>query len=553
MSNELNTIALQLQDVNKNINSIYNVIKGNEAKTINAKTNDINSNLFNSNNIANILISNGVVIKTGFTAVLTLLNNRNKYYSSSYKNRNNLFNENNKQLPKLTNNKELLKLTYNKQLPKLETTFFKKGIAYFSKKQKDENKNDTSSLFSKTVSKTKEIGNSVIDKTKSGFQKGGTILDGLSLVGLGLYGLYTTFNNKIGKWTGTINLISKNFLRIGSKILNPFKKMGSLLLSPFKKMGSLLLSQVKTLGKFLLSPFKTLGKTITKDVGKTALKTVSKTAIKDIGKNVLKDAGKSLLKKIPGVSFLVGLGFGIKRVLGGDLLGGLLEIASGIAGSFPLVGTALSIGIDVFLAKRDYNNTKKGKTFKPLNFSHIWSVIENKLKHISWDKLPVIGGFINMGKSFNSLFKGNFKNALKNDAMGIFDMFGLSPILSLLTSHNTKNIIKTSTIAKTNITDTLNKNLNKHINKHILQTKQNLDSNFASIDKISVASSSYNDKYLAESKKEQKYHNEKMDKIQDIKIKLQKKQLDAIKTQTYVLNSLVNNNTIITTNNASQI
>lgn len=66
-----------------------------------------------------------------------------------------------------------------------------------------------------------------------------------------------------------------------------------------------------------------------------------------------KAAGKSLLKKIPGVGLITGLGLGAQRALSGDLKGAALEVASGIAGTVPGIGTAGSLAIDAALAARD--------------------------------------------------------------------------------------------------------------------------------------------------------------------------------------------------------
>ncbi|ASD50412.1 hypothetical protein FDI24_gp131 [Acidovorax phage ACP17] len=62
---------------------------------------------------------------------------------------------------------------------------------------------------------------------------------------------------------------------------------------------------------------------------------------------------KSLVKKIPVIGLLAGIGFGVKRAVEGDWTGAGMEVASGIAGTVPGVGTAASLGIDAGLAVRD--------------------------------------------------------------------------------------------------------------------------------------------------------------------------------------------------------
>lgn len=90
-----------------------------------------------------------------------------------------------------------------------------------------------------------------------------------------------------------------------------------------------------------------LGKLFGKDGAKTAEKGLGKTAL------------KSLLKKIPGVGLLMGLGFGIGRLMEGDILGAAGEIASGAASTIPGVGTAASLAIDAGLLAKDVSEASK--------------------------------------------------------------------------------------------------------------------------------------------------------------------------------------------------
>ena len=104
-------------------------------------------------------------------------------------------------------------------------------------------------------------------------------------------------------------------------------------------------------------PIGKIGKTITKEVGETAIKGVGKTAAKTgaktAGKAAAKGAGKAVAKKIPGVGLLAGAAFGIERLLKGDIIGAVGELASGAASTVPGVGTAVSLGIDGALMAGD--------------------------------------------------------------------------------------------------------------------------------------------------------------------------------------------------------
>ena len=78
---------------------------------------------------------------------------------------------------------------------------------------------------------------------------------------------------------------------------------------------------------------------------------LAKMIIKDV---VSKRVASGLAKKIPaGLGFLAGIGFGIGRFCHGEIVGGLLEMGSGLLGTLPGPGTAFSLGIDVGLLAFD--------------------------------------------------------------------------------------------------------------------------------------------------------------------------------------------------------
>lgn len=118
---------------------------------------------------------------------------------------------------------------------------------------------------------------------------------------------------------------------------------------------------------------KAAGKTAatvgTKAAGKVGAKTAAKVGTKGLAKVGAKTLGKSLLKKIPVVGLLAGVGFGLQRLMSGDMAGAALELASGAAGTIPGIGTGASVGIDAAIAARDMGAfDSKGKpTPKPTN------------------------------------------------------------------------------------------------------------------------------------------------------------------------------------------
>ena len=86
---------------------------------------------------------------------------------------------------------------------------------------------------------------------------------------------------------------------------------------------------------------------------KGAKKVAAKVGGKAIAKVGAKALGKGLLKKIPFVGLGAGLLFAGQRLMSGDFKGAMLEAASGIAGTIPGVGTAISVGLDATLAAKD--------------------------------------------------------------------------------------------------------------------------------------------------------------------------------------------------------
>ena len=118
---------------------------------------------------------------------------------------------------------------------------------------------------------------------------------------------------------------------------------------------------------------KALRKTkIGKKVGKVARrsKTVAKGLLKKAGRKIGvksvakiggKALGKGLLKKIPFLGLGAGLLFAGQRMMAGDFKGAGLEMLSGVAGTVPGIGTAVSVGLDAALAAKDVGMMGDGK------------------------------------------------------------------------------------------------------------------------------------------------------------------------------------------------
>lgn len=88
--------------------------------------------------------------------------------------------------------------------------------------------------------------------------------------------------------------------------------------------------------------------------GTTATREVSRDQVRQrVSGKVRRAMGQMALTKFPVLGAVVGLFFGAQRASAGDYLGAGAEVASGIIGSFPGLGTVASLGIDSALLARD--------------------------------------------------------------------------------------------------------------------------------------------------------------------------------------------------------
>lgn len=101
-------------------------------------------------------------------------------------------------------------------------------------------------------------------------------------------------------------------------------------------------------------------------LGKIATKLGLKKGVEALGKEIVEEAGekaavkvaektalKTIVKKVPLVGAIAGLLFGTNRAMQGDWTGAAMEVGSGLAGSVPMVGTGIGLGLDAALIARD--------------------------------------------------------------------------------------------------------------------------------------------------------------------------------------------------------
>jgi hypothetical protein len=130
-------------------------------------------------------------------------------------------------------------------------------------------------------------------------------------------------------------------LKLATKFISRASSMGTGILSKIENVFSSLSIIPKAIMKFFSNMGFGAGGGIGKIVG-----SITKLG----GGSIFKLLGtmfKNIAKRIPFIGALISFKDAYDRIKGGDLIGGLVSIGSGIASFFPGIGTAISIGLDV--------------------------------------------------------------------------------------------------------------------------------------------------------------------------------------------------------------
>lgn len=248
-------------------------------------------------------------------------------------------------------------------------------------------------------------------KGTSGFLKGlmtALVGGGLFAAGVGaiISGLFDD-----GPFKGLKKLVGRGLTKLGAGLIKPVLSRAKNVLwgladSIIRPMRSIFDNLLKGLGGMGAKLFGGFGKG---PIGK---------AFGKVFKFVSKKAGKLMkfLKFMPGIGSIVSFGFAISRFKNGDVMGGILELAAGVADLFPGIGTALSWGIDILLAARDlgaFGNNKKAQGGAVDVFKKIWKWIKEK----GGPLVPAIGNIA------SNILIGAF-NWMKDMVNGLFRFAG---------------------------------------------------------------------------------------------------------------------------------
>ena len=221
---------------------------------------------------------------------------------------------------------------------------------------------------------------------------------GIALLFGGLAALVTGLQTD-GPFKGLLKIFSKVGIIGGLKLL----EKGAL--GFIKNMKSLINAPVN----LLKSAYKGLRGIFGKGIAKTITTTIGKSAgiFTKMASGLLKFLGP-LLRRLPLVGTVISLGFAYTRFKKGDIIGGVIDVLSGIANAFAivpgfgLIGSGISIGLDVlnaFLDAKAGGSTAEASKKKSGMigdfFKGIASWIYEKSKY-----LPVIGRLIKAGEAF---------------------------------------------------------------------------------------------------------------------------------------------------------
>jgi hypothetical protein len=249
----------------------------------------------------------------------------------------------------------------------------------------------------------------------------------------------------ISPWQGTVDLIAK-IKTLGGKTFGEFgelilEKTKSIIQWPFK----FLKEKIPSIFENIKIPFAETGEKLAATAAKGAGDVLKVGAKGGILSKILGFAGKGLksltaiAKRLPIIGSLLSLYFAYDRYKKGDYVGVLLELANVVVSAIPGVGTALSIGLGIISAIRDFkDNEEDNEQFKLNAEKGFWNWIGEGMSDI----------FRNVGKWFQEKFD-SLKKYAKDSYNKIKAFFGFSeessqvktlpdPIKDLETDYNKK-------------------------------------------------------------------------------------------------------------------
>lgn len=148
-----------------------------------------------------------------------------------------------------------------------------------------------------------------------------------------------------------------------------------------------------------------------------------------------------LLKRLPLIGSIISFGFAYTRFKSGDVVGGIIDILSGIATMFPGIGTAIGIGLDVLNAFLDVKagGASPGASEKKTGLLKEWSLGLGKLLYTGIKYIPVVGPLI---QAIEDMINGKWLDATYNLVRAIPGVGSLIDIINWFTGGKTEEGIK---------------------------------------------------------------------------------------------------------------
>ena len=136
------------------------------------------------------------------------------------------------------------------------------------------------------------------------------------------------------------------------------------------------------------------------------------------------------LKFIPLLGPLINFGMSYKAFKDGNIVEGLWELTSGVAGLIPGVGTAISVGMDI--VKMIYESTATtDEQGNKQSFGSWLGDVAKKVGSWLWEKvkagnIPFFSAAYRLGESIGMIIGGDVSGGLKNLLLVLPNMFGIS-------------------------------------------------------------------------------------------------------------------------------
>lgn len=266
------------------------------------------------------------------------------------------------------------------------------------------------------------------EKTTGGI---GLLGGGIALLLGGLAALVTGLMTD-GPFKGILKILSKTGLEGGIKMLQVAAKV--------------FIGSFKELIKAPITLLKGAAKSIGKIFGKGAYKAILK-PLRGMSGLLTKMLGglanflKPLLKKLPLIGTVISLGFAYTRFKSGDVVGGIIDVLSGIASIFPGIGTGIAIGLDVLNAFLDYKaeGATEKTTTKKLGLLKEWSLGLGKYLYDRIKFVPVIGPLL---QAAEDMINGKWLDATYNLVRSIPGLGVVLDIINYFNGGQTEETIK---------------------------------------------------------------------------------------------------------------